>query len=110
MKSNCLWYALDQWVTIGGAIRLVHSTHWCIPHVQHIAPDGTLTQFVPPRPLAYPWLSLMGFVGVIEVGDKDAARRGVMHPLCVGLGSLLLIFSGAGWLVARSWRRLWTQK
>lgn len=110
MKSNCLWYALDQWVSVGGSLGLVHSMHWCIPHVQHTDLHGVLTHFVPPHKLKYPWMSLSGFRGVVEIGDKDAARRGPMHPLCIGLGLVLFGASGSIWLVTRSVQSLFGRR
>lgn len=107
MRSNCLWYALDKWVEVGGSLGLVHSMHWGIPHVQHTDRSGVLTQFVPLKKLRYPWLSLSGFDGVVEVGDKDAINRGPMHQLCVGLGLAIFWVSGAAWLVTRTTQKLW---
>ena len=107
MKSNCLWRGLDKWVSDGGSLVLVRSTHWCIPHVQHTSPDGVLTQFVPPQKLRYPWMSLSGFEGVVEIGDKDADKRGPVHPLCIGLGLIIFGVSGALWLVTRTAQKLW---
>ena len=107
MKSNCLWYALDTQAQEGGAVLLVDSTRWCIPHAQHRGRSGVLTQFVPVQTLRYPLMSLAGFEGTIEVGDKDADKRGPMHPVCMGIGTAILFVSGALWLVTRTVQKLW---
>lgn len=103
MKSNCLWYALDMWHAAGGALRFVKSTHWFMPHVQHVSKTGVLTQFVPPSDLKQPWHSVFGFEGVVEVGDKDADTRGTMHPLGTLVGAITLILLGGAWYAKRQY-------
>lgn len=105
MRSNCLWYALDQWVSVGGRLGWVPSTHWFIPHVQHHDRQERLTQFVPLTDLPEPWYSLFGFEGIVEVGDKDAAKRGITTPLGMLVGTLILLVSGGVWLLTRTVQR-----
>lgn len=103
MKSNCLWYALDKLVAEGGRLCEVHSMHWCIFHVQHMAIGATHpTQFVPHGPLRWPWLGLFGFDGHIVVGDPHEKDRVAMHPLCIGLSLFVFAISGAVWLLWRT--------
>lgn len=110
MRSNCLWYALDRWVAVGGTLGLVHSMHICLPHVHHTTIEGALTQFVPHKKLRFAWIALLGFEGKVEVGDKDAFRREKMNVICIGIGTAILGLSGAVWLVTRTvqwtWRRI----
>lgn len=107
MKSSCLWYALDKWAAVGGRLGLVHSMHWCIPHVQHHAIGAALpTQFVPLADLRWPWLSLFGFEGQVVVGDPHESDRGPMSPACMLLGTVLLFVSGALWVVHRTIKRI----
>ena len=60
---NCLTYALSRWHEHGGALRIVRSRHWGMPHVLHEAQDGTVTHYVPPRALGKPRQSLLGCDG-----------------------------------------------
>lgn len=107
MKSTCLWYALDKWTAEGGAMGLVHSMHWCIPHVHHRAIGAARpTQFVPLADLRWPWLSLLGFEGHVLEGDEHEAERGPVHPLCMLLGTFLLGVSGACWCIHRAIKKL----
>lgn len=103
-RNSCLWYALDKWSTEGGAFRLVRSTHWCIPHCQHVSPDGVLTHFVPPGDLKAPWHSLFGFEGEIKMHDDQ--ERGSMSPVCMFFGTLILLVFGAAWFVNRQIRAM----
>lgn len=107
MKSSCLWYALDKWASEGGRLGLVHSMHWCIPHVQHQARGESLpTQFVPLSDLRWPWLSLFGFEGQVVVGDAHESERGPMSSACMLLGTVLLFVSGALWAIHRAIKRI----
>lgn len=103
MKSTCLFYALDKWAAEGGRLSLVHSMHWCIPHVQHHAIGAVHpTQFIPFADLRWPWLSLFGFEGKVVEGDEHERDSAPMHPLCMALGTVILMLSGAAWVVHRT--------
>ena len=66
---NCLTYALSRWHEHGGALRIVRSRHWIVPHVLHEAQDGTVTHYVPFRTLGKPTHSLWGFDGKVVVSN-----------------------------------------
>lgn len=102
---NCLSYALSRWHKDGGALRFVRSAHWIMPHVLHEAQDGTITHYVPPRALAKPIHSLLGFDGKVRTGDN--VKRGPMSLLGIVVGSWLLPILVMGWVVGRLWRRVW---
>lgn len=97
MFCQCLWYALNKWALDGGGILLVASVHWFIPHVLHRDTDGQITHFVPIGDLKKPWHSVFGFYGVIEIGDKDAAKRGCMTPTGMFFGTAILFIEGGVW-------------
>ena len=101
---NCLHYALNEWHTDGGALRIVRSRHWGIPHVEHEAHDGTITHYVPPRDLAKPVQSLCGFDGAVRVGDDEA--RGPMPMRGIIVGSWLLAAGVLLWAVSKLWSRI----
>jgi len=109
VTSNCLWYALDTCEEIGGGLVIVASTHWPIPHVQHISHDRVITQYVPPHDLKEPWHSLFGFEGVVEVVDKGAAKRKRMSALGMFLGTIILLVSGGLWMAHRGIKYLRSQ-
>lgn len=100
---NCLSHALTRWHTDGGALRIVRSHHWGMPHAQHEAQDGTVTHYVPPRDLAKPLQSLWGFAGEVRTGDD--AVRGPMPLPGIVVGAWLLALGATGWAVARLWSR-----
>lgn len=100
---NCLAYALDKWHADGGALRIVRSHYWGMPHVEHEAQDGTVTHYVPPRDLDKPVQSLVGFAGVVRTGDDEA--RGRMPVRGIVIGALILAVGACGWAIARLWRR-----
>ena len=91
---NCLTYALSRWHEHGGALRIVRSRHWGMPHVLHEAQDGTVTHYVPPRALGKPIQSLMGFDGKVRTGDNVA--RGPMPLPGIGVGAWLLPLVATG--------------
>jgi len=100
MKLNCLWYALDRWHSEGGALVLVASRHWCIPHVQYRDNQGVLTEYRPYSDLPAPCWSLFGFDGYVhEVDASD--HRAPQHALCTLVGTLLLLVMGGAWGVHR---------
>lgn len=98
--SSCLFYALDRWEHEGGGILFVRSSHWCMPHVQHRANDGSITHFVPPHDLAASWHSLFGYYG--EVSDLDELKREPIKPLCMLFGSVALVLLGGWWALRRA--------
>lgn len=101
---NCLAYALSKWHEEGGALRIVRSSHWGMPHVLHEAKDGTVTHYVPHRALDKPVKSLIGFAGDVRVGDVVA--RGPMPLHGIVLGALLLCVGACGWAIKRLiWRK-----
>lgn len=102
---NCLAYALNAWHEDGGALRIVRSRHWGMPHVLHEAQDGTVTHYVPHRDLDKPLQSLLGFAGEVRTGDD--AIRGPMPLLGIVVGAWLLALGATGWAVGRLWRRVW---
>ena len=102
---NCLAHALNAWHTDGGALRIVCSTHWGMPHAQHEAQDGTVTHYVPHRDLDKPLQSLWGFDGEVRTGDD--AIRGPMPLLGIVIGAWLLALGATGWAVGRLIRRAW---
>jgi len=106
MRYQCLDYALDKVHDDGGGVVFVRSTHWCIPHVQHLSRAGVLTHFVPYRNLDHAWTAPMGFDGEVVTGDPDADRRAPMHPLCTGVGVLILAVFGLSWYVRRTLGRV----
>ena len=98
---NCLDYALTKWADDGGGLVLVASRHWCIPHVQHKANDGTLTEYRPPDDLPAPWHSLFGFSGtVVEVSEHD--HRKPQNTICMLIGTLILLVQGSFWAIKRA--------
>ena len=46
---NCLTYAISRWHEHGGALRIVRSRHWGMPHVMHERTKGE----------RYGWLDLL---------------------------------------------------
>ena len=101
---NCLAYARNAWHTDGGALRIVRSTHWGMPHVLHEAPDGTVTHYVPHHDLDKPVQALVGFAGEVRVGDDVA--RGPMPLHGIVLGAVLLLVGACGWGLKRLiWRK-----
>lgn len=102
---NCLAYALARWHEHGGALRIVRSRHWGMPHVLHEAQDGTITHYVPPRDLATPLQSLWGFDGEVRVGDNMV--RGPMPLRGIVIGAWLLALGATGWAVGGLIRRAW---
>ena len=102
---NCLTYALSRWHEHGGALRIVRSRHWGMPHVLHEAQDGTVTHYVPPRALGKPIQSLLGFPGKVRTGDNVV--RGPMPLLGIVVGAWLLPLVATGWAIGRLWRRAW---
>ena len=101
---NCLAYALNAWHEHGGALRVVRSTHWGMPHAQHEAQDGTITHYVPPRTLGKPIQSLLGFNGRVRTGDNGV--RGPMPLLGIVVGAWLLALGATGWAMKRMiWRK-----
>jgi len=107
MRYQCLDYALDKCHSEGGGMVFVRSTHWCVPHVQHLSRAGVLTHYVPYGDLEHAWYALGGFDGEVVVGDKDAATRAPMHPICTGIGVTLLFLLGLSWYVRRTMARIW---
>lgn len=101
---NCLTYALSRWHEHGGALRIVRSRHWGMPHVLHEAQDGTITHYVPPRAIDKPMQSLWGFAGEVRTGDVDV--RGPMPLLGIVIGAWLLALLATGWAMGRLWRRV----
>lgn len=102
---NCLSYALNAWHEQGGALRIVRSSHWFMPHVLHEAQDGTITHNVPFRTLDKPVQSLLGFDGKVRTGDN--MKRGPMSLLGIVAGAWLLPFVATGWVIGRPIRRAW---
>ena len=100
---NCLTYTLDKWHADGGALRIVRSHHWGMPHVEHEAQDGTVTHYVPPRNLNKPVQSLWGFAGEVCVGDDEV--RGPMPLRGIVVGAWLLALGATVWAIARLWGR-----
>ena len=96
---NCLSHALTRWHEQGGALRIVRSTHWGMPHVLHEAQDGTVTHYVPQQDLDKPVQSLIGFAGEVRVGDDVA--RGPMPLHGIVLGAVLLLVGACGWALGR---------
>ena len=104
IPRNCLAYALARWHTDGGALRIVRSRHWGMPHVLHEAQDGTVTHYVPPRELANPLQSLWGFDGEVRTGDTE--MRGPIPLLGIVIGAWLLALGATGWGLKRMiWRK-----
>lgn len=101
---NCLTYALSRWHEHGGALRIVRSRHWGMPHVLHEAQDGTITHYVPFRTLDKPIQSLLGFDGKVRTGDN--VGRGPMPLLGIVVGAWLLALLATGWAMGRLWRRV----
>jgi len=100
MKSQCLYYALDMWEETGGYIIFRRSVHWCIPHVLHMNKNtGTITHYIPPENLKYPWYSMFGFEGYIKTDDTEDCNR--MNPLCMFIGSIVLLLLGCNWYLSR---------
>lgn len=96
MKVQCLWYALDKWRSEGGYLVFRRSTHWNIPHVLHMSDDRkTLTHYVPPKDLKYPWLSVFGFNGKVIFDDPSNAVP--MSPIGMLWGTSLLFILGGIW-------------
>jgi len=106
MRYQCLDYALDQCHSQGGGVVFVRSTHWCIPHVQHLSRSGVLTHFVPFKDLDHAWQAPFGFEGHVVTGDPDADRRAPMNPLCTGIGVAFLALFGLSWYVRRTVTRI----
>lgn len=106
LKTTCLWYALDRWAEVGGRLGLVRSTHWCIPHVQHHTIDEQLTQFVPLSDLRAPWHSLFGFEGHVVTLDANALQRGPVNPICMFIGTCILLVAGGAWFFHRQYKAL----
>lgn len=100
---NCITYALTQWHEQGGALRIVRSSHWGMPHMLHEAKDGTVTHYVPHRPLDKPVKSLIGFSGKVRVGDTVA--RGPMPLRGIVLGAVVLLVTVCWWALGRMIRR-----
>ncbi len=102
---NCLSYALTRWHEDGGALRIVRSRHWGMPHVMHEAQDGTVTHYVPFRTLDKPIQSLLGFDGKVRTAGNVAC--GPMPLRGIVLGSLILVDSVLWLAGGRLWRRAW---
>ena len=100
---NCLTYALTQWHERGGALRIVRSRHWGMPHVEHEALDGTVTHYVPHQELEKPVQSLVGFPGEVRTGDSE--MRGPIPVRGIVVGALLLAAGACLWALARVWRK-----
>lgn len=96
--AQCLEYGLKHWHQQGGYLVLRKSEHWSIPHVMHLAHDGTLTHFVPHADLEAPWYSVFGFEGIVRTGDTAPAPSMPMRGML--MGSLILLVLG-GWWVAK---------
>ena len=98
MKIQCLWYALDKWRADGGYLMFRRSSHWCIPHVLHLDKDcKTITHYVPPGDLKYPWMSVLGFAG--NVIEDDPTPANPASPIVMFLGTCLLFILGGAWAV-----------
>ena len=102
--SQCLFYALDRWFAEGGGIVFVKSTHWFIPHVQHLSRRGVLTHFVPPGDLRAAWHCLFGFYGTVETGDRD--DRLPMSKIGMLFGILLMLIGWTVWVTVRAGQKL----
>lgn len=105
MRYQCLYYALDKWVEVGGCLKLAKSIHWCIPHVLHETKEGVTTHFAPPADLKAPWYSLVGFEGQVYIEDKDALKREPMVLPCILIGTLILLLFGGIWAANRIIRK-----
>jgi len=100
MKMQCLYYALDKWQETGGYLLFRKSVHWCMPHVLHLDNvTNQITHYVPPDNLKYPWYSMFGFEGYIKQGDTEVCNR--MNPICMFLGTLVLLVLGCKWYFSR---------
>lgn len=100
MKMQCLYYALDTWQETGGYILFRKSVHWCMPHVLHLDNStNKITHYVPPDNLKYPWYSMFGFEGYIKEGDVEECKP--INPLCMFLGTLILLILGCKWYFTR---------
>ena len=107
MYSQCLYYALDKWVEVGGCLKLARSTHWCIPHVLHETKEGVTTHFAPPTDLKAPWYSLAGFRGQVYIEDKDAMKREPPTLICMLIGTIILFVFGGIWATKRIIRNIY---
>ncbi len=105
IPRNCISYALTRWHEDGGALRIVRSRHWGMPHVMHEAKDGTVTHYVPHRTLGKPIQSLWGFDGKVRKAGKVPC--GPMPLRGIVIGAWLLAIGATGWAVGRLWRRAW---
>lgn len=104
MNCLALAHALNAWHEDGGALRVVRSRHWGMPHVLHEAQDGTITHYVPPRPLDKPLQSLWGFAGEVRIGDNEV--RGPMPLRGIVIGAWLLALGATGWALGRLINRI----
>lgn len=99
MVHNCLTYALDRWIAEGGYIVWRKSEHWPVPHMLHVAPDGTISSYVPPEKLNHPLQALVGFDGEVRNTDPVLLARpmtawGVFTGACLLLGGVLVWAAG----------------
>lgn len=101
---NCLSHALDRWHEHGGYLLVRRSSHWGMPHVLTVTPEG-LQHFAPGATLGHPAQSLVGFDGV--AWDRDLADAPPMPVHGIVLGSLLLFVGACGWAVRRAITRMW---
>ena len=104
MKTNCLFWALDEFVLKGGGIIVTGSNFWKLQHIQRIDKDLTRSQFVPPDALTHPAFGIFGFRGTVEIGDKDWLKRPNPKARYLVIGALLLAVMVSWWAVKRKFR------
>lgn len=93
MKSNCLFYALDQVHSAGGYIGFGMSTHWELQHAGHYDNMAhSFSAFVPVADLVRPWDSVLGFNGSVVVGDSEHRRPMPKHVMWRGILALAVGF------------------
>lgn len=72
-RLNCVFYALDKYMSEGGYIVIGKSKHLNWSHVMYSKDLVTFTHFTPTKtPLRYPWLSKIAFRGTVKIKKVES--------------------------------------